>query len=456
MRASVLVLLILVQFICAQKYNIETVHSWKHLDFDFRTDTERDAYIKNQHYKNCAISGVKVDSNGDIYVSIPRVKSNVPVTLAKIANGTQILEAFPSWDVNDVLNTTLSLKSVRGFEIDGKNRMWILDQGRVQNKQIAPPQLIVWDLEQDALLYQHTFTEEEAPSQTSLLNDIVVSTADDIAYITDSGMPVDGSTSQPNPGIIFVDIDSDTTRRHLSGHLSTRVDPSVYINVNGKKCEKDKPLQLGASAIGLSCDGQRLYWSPLTSRHLYGIETDILRMYKTNNAVVNASVVSVGKLSSAASGLITSATRDIFLTGVESNALLHVDEKQVATYLQKITNEPEQTPSLKLLINETNLLWPDSLSLSDGHIYIASNNWCDFTQGSLDFDNKDNFFVYRIKLNNLAHPYTAGCDVLTTNFGAVEIALISSGAALFLASLVIVLIISVRKKRKAGEYEVIQ
>jgi sugar lactone lactonase YvrE len=30
----------------------------------------------------------------------------------------------------------------------------------------------------------------------------------------------------------------------------------------------------GADGIALSCDMKRLYWTPLTSRKLYGIETD--------------------------------------------------------------------------------------------------------------------------------------------------------------------------------------
>jgi hypothetical protein len=43
------------------------------------------------------------------------------------------LQAFPSWDMNNPLDGQSSLQSVLGFEIDSQDRMWILDQGRVDN-----------------------------------------------------------------------------------------------------------------------------------------------------------------------------------------------------------------------------------------------------------------------------------------------------------------------------------
>jgi hypothetical protein len=70
---------------------LELVHSWSQLDFDFRTEAERNVYLQNAHYESCVIAGIKLDSKGNIYVSIPRWRPNVPVTLAMVNNNTKQL-----------------------------------------------------------------------------------------------------------------------------------------------------------------------------------------------------------------------------------------------------------------------------------------------------------------------------------------------------------------------------
>jgi sugar lactone lactonase YvrE len=109
----------------------------------------------------------------------------------------------------------------------------------------------------------HIFNETIAPPQTAFLNDVVVNTGDNRAYISDSGIPVVES-DKPKPALIMYDLDDDSAKRHLEDVPSTQVDSSVWLNVNGKKCFNDKPMQTGMDGIALSCDNQRLYWTPLT------------------------------------------------------------------------------------------------------------------------------------------------------------------------------------------------
>ncbi|KAL0479402.1 hypothetical protein AKO1_007595 [Acrasis kona] len=425
---------------------LELVNSWKYLDFNFKSEQDRTKYINQQHYKNCFIAGIKLDSKGDIYVSVPRWKPNVPATLAKISNGQ--LHAFPSWDMNDVSNSTNGIRSVLGFEIDAKDRMWILDQGRVVDTP-GNPTLTVWDLKTQHLVYRHVFDESIAPIETAFLNDIVVNADANIAYISDSGIPISGSKQSPRPGIISINIQSNKAKRHLDNHASTQANLEVWPVVNGKKCFRNEPMKTGADGIALSCDGNKLYWTPLTSRRLYGIKTSVLH---SDDPEVEKNVVDLGDKSSISDGLIASNKGDMYITALEQNAIYHVSEKQIGPYVEQNAKGTEKLLSMSLLTNDTELLWPDTLALKDGYLYSTSNNLCSFLGGELDW-NAQNFKIHKIKLVNSPNSYVFGCDMgATDDFRAVKIALICCAVSLFVLSMVIVVIIALRKTNKKTRY----
>lgn len=73
--------------------------------------------------------GVKVSSEGDYYVSVPRWKANVPSTLNKLVldpTGNMLLQPFPSWQMNTPGADPLALHSVLGFEIDAQVKSSLL------------------------------------------------------------------------------------------------------------------------------------------------------------------------------------------------------------------------------------------------------------------------------------------------------------------------------------------
>jgi hypothetical protein len=119
--------------------------SFGRINFTFQSISDAETYFNEEHYKSCMIAGVKLDMNGEIYVTIPRWKDNVPATLNKVINtgdgivngGKYVLQPYPSWGMNTVGDSN-ALQSVLGFEIDDKWRMWILDQGKVNGKPAIP------------------------------------------------------------------------------------------------------------------------------------------------------------------------------------------------------------------------------------------------------------------------------------------------------------------------------
>ena len=79
-------------------YETELLYGFKYLNFTFSDPVDAAAY----DYSNCMLAGIKVNSKGDFFVSVPRWNLGVPATLSKLVNTTDgvLLEPFPSWESN--------------------------------------------------------------------------------------------------------------------------------------------------------------------------------------------------------------------------------------------------------------------------------------------------------------------------------------------------------------------
>lgn len=94
-------------------------------------------------------------------------------------------------------------------------------------------------------------------------------------YVTDSSVSGPGA-------IIVMDIASGHAVRRLSGAKATSADPDFVPVVEGVQVlgqgpdGKRKPVTVASDGIALSADGKTLYFSPLSSRHLYSVATDLL------------------------------------------------------------------------------------------------------------------------------------------------------------------------------------
>jgi len=136
------------------------IYEWNQLDFLWPDDSSKARFLDSSQFipENTTISGVKVWGDR-LYVTLPRWRRGVPVTLASIPlpkpgnyrNPSPKLEPFPSWEMQQVGNCS-ALQNVQNVEIDPTNGyMWVIDTGSIDTlsqrpDKRCPPKIVVFDL----------------------------------------------------------------------------------------------------------------------------------------------------------------------------------------------------------------------------------------------------------------------------------------------------------------------
>lgn len=197
-----LIILAVLSVALAGKFKVS--REWSYLNFTWPSAATYQAAVSNAAYipENNILSGI-THFEDHFYVTLPRMKSGVPATLARIPAGmvkdtSPLLEPFPTWEMN-ALNDCNSLQNVQNVEVDPKGQMWIIDGGRTEtlspvDTYRCPPKLVIFDIKKNMTTTAYTFPENVASPNTSFLYDIVVDNTDGgYAYITDN--------SRKDPGI---------------------------------------------------------------------------------------------------------------------------------------------------------------------------------------------------------------------------------------------------------------
>ena len=305
-------------------------------------------------------TGVTKAPNGRIFVNFPRWGDDVPFTVGEIV-GKHVVP-YPNAQFNraDTAHPADSLISVQSVVADAKNRLWILDTAAP--KFAAPIQggakLVAVDLATNKVVKTIIF-KPDVLLPTTYVNDMRFDYRygkEGIAYLTDS------SATGPG-GIIVVDLASGAAWRKLNGDRSTSVDPSFIAIVEGEEMATDGPdgkrvsLHIASDGIALSSDGATLYYSPLSSRHLYAVPTAVLRDRDSPDTKVATAVQDLGE-KGASDGLEADASGAVYAGDYEHDSIRRRDPDGSWT---TIAHDPR-------------ILWPDTLSVgNDGYLYFTAN-----------------------------------------------------------------------------------
>ncbi|HVE11173.1 MAG TPA: L-dopachrome tautomerase-related protein [Paraburkholderia sp.] len=337
-------------------------------------------------------TGVTRAPNGRIFVNFPRWGDDVPFTVGEIV-GDRVV-AYPNAAMNrpDKSHPAASLLSVQSVVADYRNRLWILDTAAPSFS--APLQggakLIAVDLATNKVVKTIVF-KPDVLLPTTYVNDVRFdfrAGSEGVAYITDS------SANGPG-GIIVVDLASGTAWRKLTAHYSAQVDPAFVAVVEGREMRtaspsgRRPPLHIASDGIALSSDGKTLYYSPLSSRHLFSVPTAMLRDRNVPEADVEAAVKDLGE-KGASDGLEADASGAVYAGDYERNSIRKMNADG----------------SWETIAHDPRILWPDTMSVgTDGYLYFTANQLNRMAQfnGGVDMRRKP-YTLFRIKID--ASPVT--------------------------------------------------
>ncbi|MBY3064557.1 gluconolaconase [Rhizobium laguerreae] len=304
-------------------------------------------------------TGVSVSGDGRIFVNYPRWGDNVPFTVAEIVNGKAV--AYPNAEINkaDPSKPAKSFLSVQSVVVDPANRLWILDTAApgFQAPIVGGAKMVAIDLSTNQIVKTIVFPAEVILPST-YVNDVrfdLRQGKEGVAYLTDSSVTGPG-------GLIVVDIASGKAFRRLTGDKTTSPDPTFIPAIDGQKLlnrpksGKPTPFNVASDGIALSADGETLYYSPLSSRHLYSVPAAALRDLSISDSDLAKQIKDWG-LKGASDGLEADDKGRIYGGDYENHRVRVLERGKWKT----IAQSPE-------------IQWPDTFSTgSDGYLYFTAN-----------------------------------------------------------------------------------
>lgn len=305
-------------------------------------------------------TGVTVSETGRIFVNFPRWGDDVPFTVGEIRDGKVV--AYPNAAINqeNPRDPSDGLISVQSVVADGQGRVWLLDTAApgFAEPKARGAKLLAVDLANNRIVKRLVFPDNVMLPST-YVNDMRFdfrTGAEGTVYVTDSSLRGPGA-------IIVMDIATGRAQRRLSGMPATSVDPDFVPVVEGLPLTvagadgKRTPLGVASDGIALSADGKTLYFTPLSSRHLYSVATALLRDASVSEQQLAAAVQDLGE-KGASDGMEADAAGAVYAGDYEHNAIR-----------KRLPDGQWQT-----LVHDPRLLWPDTLSIGpDGYLYFIAN-----------------------------------------------------------------------------------
>ena len=269
--------------------------------------------------------------------------------------------------------------------------------------------LVVYDIKSKNRTRTYIFPKEIADPEFAFLNDIVIDINRNLAYISDSGIPIDDK-KENKPGLIILNLtvtDKINATRVLDSNETVMPDETFWLHINKTKVKENSPMKTGIDGIALSCDSNTLFYTPLTSRMLYSLNIDQMLEYIKNK---------------------------LYITGIESGNIYIA--KNIDDDLLRMDYR-----EFKVLKGNISTMWPDTLAIYDAKLFWISNQLNNFPH-NINFDNpitgNDNFRIFYAEIENDGN-YLLGCNLMKINwsFGNIAIWVIFAIAILIFLSFVI-------------------
>jgi sugar lactone lactonase YvrE len=259
---------------------------------------------------------------------------------------------------DDALDTPL------GVIFDKNDNLWVIDMGQ----ELGKTRIWNFDIAHNKLIQKIELSQSIAP-KGSFIQDIAVDEQNGWAYLADIA----------NPGIIAVNLKTKEARR-FGGHTSLQSE-DIDMVIDGKLIYfGGKPARVGVNPISLSTDRQVLFFGAMNGTAWYSVSTKLFRD-KASDGAIGAAIKEVGK-KPISDGAATDAKGNHYFTNLQEHAI---------TVLR-------HDGTLKTVLKDQRLLWPDNLRPANGYIYISANQ-LDTTPAFTGGKDQGNapYFIYRFK-----------------------------------------------------------
>lgn len=309
---------------------------------------ERVAYFPDQQ-----ITGVAVTESGRIFVTLPRLSTDVSVTFGEVVEGK--IKPYPDLKWNSYRTRTPSTNdpehqfvSAQAVVMDHHKKMWVVDAAAPNRT--GPVQkgvkLVELDPSSNSVERVIRFDPSITPPGSSL-NDVRFSPDDKFAYLSDVGT---------TGCIVVVNLQTGNAWRVLEGDTSTQSE-GVQLTKDGKPLltPEGKKLELNIDGIEISPDGKTFYWQALTGATLYSLPTEVLN----DPDKAKQAKPEVAAQTHAADGLWIDRAGRFYVSSPGENKV------EVADHVGA---------PLKTLIQDDNMRWPDSFAQDKhGNLYISAS-----------------------------------------------------------------------------------
>ncbi|XP_063981732.1 protein yellow-like [Diachasmimorpha longicaudata] len=369
---------------------------WNVVDIAWPSDEIRTQVMDRNEYTpvNNAIAGIKV-WKGMMYLTVPRWKPGIPVTLGVIPselimkNIPPKLQAYPTWEMQTV-GDCRAFQFVQSMEIDPMGRMWVLDTGRTATMTTEPkarcsPRLVILDLNNNgAVLRSIPFPESVTPHNESYLNDIVLdSTGGGYAYISD--------TNDRDPGIIVYSLEKNRSWKVRHDSMKKQTEAEDFF-IGDERVIKGIPID-GIALSQLDALERYVYYCPLSSYHLYSVNTIGL---KEEGIDVDRYIQEVGRKSSQSDGMMMSANGTLYFGLLADDAVAQWDSTRDLSFTtgQRIVDR-----------NHAKMQWPDTFAIDDnGYLWCTANALHNFMHNKVD-PRQVNYRIARLFIRYLSYQY---------------------------------------------------
>lgn len=311
-------------------------------------------------------SGIVVTPEGRTFVGFPRhADDHTGMTLGELVDGK--LVPYPSADVSlpSGLSDAKRLVSLHGMTLDKRGRLWLIDDGKRAGKQGIPAgaaKVVGIDLSSNSIVT--SIELKDALRQDSHMNDLRIDLthgSQGTAYVADSSFGDD-------PALVVVDLATGKQRRVLAGHPSIVAQKDFVTQLDGVPVRYDGKNTAfphgGVDGLALTPDSSRLFYSPLTSRHLWSLPTAALSDFGLDDRQLAAQIKDEGE-KVMVDGMDMDAQGRLYMTDAEHHQVLR--------------RWPDGR--LDVVVRDPRLVWPDGVFVTADSVYVTLGQWSRMGQG---------------------------------------------------------------------------